>query len=114
MGKEVINVGLVGCGGFGIFALQHFTQHPNIKLLTYHEVVGVSGYVGNFKVRIRKRARYVDVEKCTGCGQCWAQCPAIRLPSQRSVWLKEQPLGSRDGREPKELEAAGAVAGGED
>lgn len=82
----------------------------NIKLMTYHEVVGVSGYVGNFKVRIRKRARYVDVDKCTGCGQCWSQCPAIRLPSQRVIWLDKIPVGSK-GDEPEKEPQAVAVGG---
>lgn len=51
-------------------------QHPNIKLYSYSEVESVDGYVGNFKVNIRKKARYVDVDKCTGCGDCWNKCPS--------------------------------------
>ncbi len=51
-------------------------QHPNIQLLTYSEVEEVSGYVGNFVVRVRKRARYVDEEACTGCRICQEKCPA--------------------------------------
>ncbi len=50
-------------------------SHPYIELLTYSEVEEVSGYIGNFKVRIRKRARYVDEDKCTGCGLCQTKCP---------------------------------------
>ncbi len=50
-------------------------RHPNITLLTYSEVEEVSGHVGNFTVRIRKRARSVDEEKCTGCGTCEEKCP---------------------------------------
>jgi len=46
------------------------SQHPNIELLTYSEVEGVSGDPGKFKVKIRKKATYVDWEKCTGCGEC--------------------------------------------
>jgi heterodisulfide reductase subunit A len=46
-------------------------QHPRIKLYTYSEVESVEGFVGNFKVTIRKKARYVDISKCTGCGECW-------------------------------------------
>jgi heterodisulfide reductase subunit A-like polyferredoxin len=45
-------------------------QNPNIKLMTYSEVVDVSGYVGNFKVKVRRKPRYVDIQKCTGCGEC--------------------------------------------
>ncbi|MHC1582537.1 MAG: CoB--CoM heterodisulfide reductase iron-sulfur subunit A family protein, partial [Candidatus Syntropharchaeia archaeon] len=43
-------------------------RHPNIELLTYSEVIGIEGYVGNFRVKVRKKPRYVDEEKCTGCG----------------------------------------------
>jgi len=50
-------------------------RHPNITLLTYSEVEEISGYVGNFNVRIRKRARSVDEDKCTGCGTCEEKCP---------------------------------------
>jgi heterodisulfide reductase subunit A len=50
-------------------------RHPNITLLSYSEVEEVSGYVGNFDVRIRKRARSVDEELCTGCGVCQEKCP---------------------------------------
>jgi heterodisulfide reductase subunit A len=50
-------------------------SHPYIKLMTYSEVEEVSGYIGNFKVKIRKKARYVDEEKCTGCGVCQTKCP---------------------------------------
>ena len=49
--------------------------HPYIELMTYSEVVEVSGYVGNFKVKIRKKARSVDMDKCTGCGICIEKCP---------------------------------------
>jgi len=56
-------------------------QHPYIQLMTYSEVEDVSGYVGNFKVKIRKKAKYVDEEKCTGCGQCQELCP-ISVPSE--------------------------------
>jgi len=50
-------------------------SHPFIELMTYSEVEEVSGYVGNFKAKIRKKARYVDENKCTGCGVCQAKCP---------------------------------------
>jgi heterodisulfide reductase subunit A len=49
--------------------------HPNINLLSYCEVEEVSGYVGNFNVRIKKKARYVDEDACTGCGICIEKCP---------------------------------------
>ncbi len=50
-------------------------QHPNITLLTYSELEEVSGSVGHFKVKIRKRARYVREDRCTGCGICVEKCP---------------------------------------
>ncbi|MGL4943374.1 MAG: FAD-dependent oxidoreductase [Thermoguttaceae bacterium] len=56
-------------------------QHPQIKLYTYSEIESVEGYVGNFKVTIRKRARYVDTKKCTGCGACWNACPQKKIPN---------------------------------
>jgi len=46
------------------------SQHPNITLLTYAELEKVSGKVGNFKVKVKKKATYVDWAKCTGCGEC--------------------------------------------
>jgi len=60
-------------------------QHAYIKLMTCSEVVDVSGYVGNFKVKIKKKPRYVRLDKCTGCGVCWNICPATRVPSQRII-----------------------------
>jgi heterodisulfide reductase subunit A len=57
-------------------------QHPNIKLCTYSEVESVEGYIGNFKVTIRKKARYIDMAKCTGCGDCWTKCPSNKTPSE--------------------------------
>ena len=57
-------------------------QHPLVKLYSYSEVEKVSGYVGNFQVTIRRKARFVDVDKCTGCGQCWNACPSKKTPSE--------------------------------
>lgn len=51
------------------------SSHPNIHLITYAELEKVEGYVGNFDVTIRKKARSVDLDKCTGCGTCWSKCP---------------------------------------
>ena len=50
-------------------------QHPNITLWSYSEVEEVSGYIGNFTINIRKKARYVNEELCTGCGICEEKCP---------------------------------------
>jgi heterodisulfide reductase subunit A2 len=51
-------------------------QHPRIKLVTYSEVDEVKGRVGDFLVRIRRKAGYVDWTKCTGCGLCIQKCPS--------------------------------------
>jgi len=50
-------------------------QNPRIKLYTYSEVEAIDGYIGNFKATIRKKARGVDIKKCTGCGLCQQKCP---------------------------------------
>jgi len=52
------------------------SRHPLIELMTYSEVTEVSGYVGNFTVRIKKKARHVRVEDCTACGDCAVVCPS--------------------------------------
>ena len=49
-------------------------SHPNITLWTYSEVVKVDGYVGNFKVKVRRKPRYVDEDLCTGCQECVEAC----------------------------------------
>lgn len=54
-------------------------QHPNIELLTYSEVTRVSGYIGNFNVTIKKKAKYVDWDLCTGCGLCTEKCPSKKI-----------------------------------
>jgi len=50
-------------------------QHENITLLSYSEVEQIDGYLGNFTVKVRKKARYVNEELCTGCGICIEKCP---------------------------------------
>ena len=50
-------------------------RHPNIRLLALSEVLDVSGYVGNYSVKIRKNPTYVDPEKCNLCGECVNVCP---------------------------------------
>ncbi|PIP48416.1 MAG: hypothetical protein COX14_03755 [Chloroflexi bacterium CG23_combo_of_CG06-09_8_20_14_all_45_10] len=55
------------------------STHAKIELLTYSEVEDVSGEVGNFKVRVKKKASFIDWNKCTGCGLCVEGCPVIML-----------------------------------
>jgi heterodisulfide reductase subunit A len=50
-------------------------SHPNVKLFSYAEVTNVSGYVGNFQVTIKQKARSVNTDLCTGCGICQEKCP---------------------------------------
>ncbi len=62
------------------------SKHKNIKLLTYSEVHEVSGYVGNFKVKILKKPTYVDPEKCTLCDECIKVCPIV-VPNEFDLGL---------------------------
>lgn len=61
-------------------------KHEKIKLLTYHEVKSLDGYVGNFKARIEKKARHVDTIACNGCGLCFEVCP-VQVPSEFDMGL---------------------------
>ncbi|MGD9001981.1 MAG: 4Fe-4S binding protein, partial [Anaerolineae bacterium] len=69
-------------------------RHPKIELMAYSEVEDVSGYVGNFKVRVRRRARYVDESECTACGDCADVCPIVTvdefqagLSTRRAIYI---------------------------
>jgi heterodisulfide reductase subunit A len=61
--------------------------HPNITLLTWSEVVNVSGYVGSFHVTINKKARFVNEELCTGCAICEEKCPKKVIDDQFEAGL---------------------------
>ncbi|MHA2362257.1 MAG: FAD-dependent oxidoreductase [Candidatus Thorarchaeota archaeon] len=52
-------------------------QHPKIRLMTYSEVDSVDGHVGNFKLKVRKKSRYIDTTLCNGCGDCESVCPVV-------------------------------------
>jgi heterodisulfide reductase subunit A len=62
-------------------------QHENVTLLTYSELEEVSGSVGSFKVKIRKKARYVKEKLCTGCGICSEKCPRKVIDEEFEVGL---------------------------
>jgi len=64
-------------------------RHPNINLFTYSEVESVSGTAGEFKVKIRKKARYVDVDKCVGCLLCVEKCPT-KVPNEYNYGLNQR------------------------
>jgi heterodisulfide reductase subunit A len=66
-------------------------QHPNIKLMTWSEVDAVEGYIGNFKVTVRKKARSVNADICNGCGDCLAACPNRRTLSEFDAGLGRRP-----------------------
>jgi heterodisulfide reductase subunit A len=57
------------------------SRHPNIEIISYADLLSVEGFVGNFKVKIRKNPRYVNAEDCTGCGECRDACP-IEYPNE--------------------------------
>ncbi len=62
-------------------------QSEKIDILAYSEVEKVSGFVGNFTVQIRKKARYVDPLKCTGCGECTEKCPSRKGKNEFNMGL---------------------------
>ncbi len=62
-------------------------QNELINIYSYSEVESVSGFVGNFSVRIKKKARYVDELKCTGCGLCTEKCPQKKVPNEFNLGM---------------------------
>ncbi len=62
-------------------------QHPKIKLYSYSEVEAVEGFIGNFTVKVKKKARYIDEDKCNGCGDCQTICPHKKLLSEFDAGL---------------------------
>ncbi|HHT01413.1 MAG TPA: CoB--CoM heterodisulfide reductase iron-sulfur subunit A family protein [Firmicutes bacterium] len=63
--------------------------HPMIDLMTYSEVEEVDGFIGNFRVKVRQRAKSVDHSKCTGCGECTEKCPT-QVPAEFEAGLGER------------------------
>ena len=62
-------------------------QNERIRIFSYSEVCEVHGFVGNFSVNIKKRARYVDETKCTGCGLCTEKCPQKGIPNEFNLGM---------------------------
>lgn len=62
-------------------------QNEKIRIYAYSEVEEVKGFVGNFKVTIRQKARFVDTTKCTGCGLCTEKCPQKKVPNEFNLGL---------------------------
>ncbi|MHA1637855.1 MAG: 4Fe-4S binding protein, partial [Candidatus Thorarchaeota archaeon] len=63
------------------------SRNPNIEILAYSEVQEVTGKQGDFSVKVLKRTRRVDADKCTGCGECERVCP-IEIPNEYDEGLK--------------------------
>jgi NADH:ubiquinone oxidoreductase subunit E/NAD-dependent dihydropyrimidine dehydrogenase PreA subunit len=78
-------------------------QHSKIELLTYSEIEEISGSVGNYKVKIKKKPRYVDMAACTGCGDCMTACPVRNEPQ-----IPEKPRYSKT-MKPDEISALDTI-----
>ncbi len=64
-------------------------RHPNIELLGYSDVKSITGKAGDFKVKVVKKARYVDETKCTGCGTCTEKCPS-KVPDEYNAGMSKR------------------------
>ena len=62
-------------------------QNENIRIFSYSEVSEVRGFVGNFDVTIKKKARYVKEDLCTGCGLCTEKCPQKKVPNEFNLGM---------------------------
>lgn len=65
-------------------------QHENIKIYSYSEVAEVKGFVGNFSVKIKKKARYVKENICTGCGACIEKCPQKKVSDEFNLGMNKR------------------------
>jgi heterodisulfide reductase subunit A len=65
-------------------------RNPNIEIMSYSEVEEVDGYVGNFDVKVKHKARYVDIDLCSGCNSCVEKCP-VEVP----YWEFNEGIGTR-------------------
>ena len=78
-------------------------KHPNIEKLTYSELLAVEGEPGRFRARVLKKARSIDEDKCTGCGECMANCLV------RNRAYVERPESEQIDLPPQELEELGRI-----
>ncbi len=65
-------------------------QNDKITIYSYSEVAEVKGFVGNFTVKIKRKARYVDETKCTGCGICTEKCPMKKVPNEFNLGMNNR------------------------
>jgi len=65
-------------------------RHHNIEMMTWSEVEGIEGEPGNFKVQVRKKARSVNMDLCTGCGACFAKCPSRKILDEFNAGLQNR------------------------
>ncbi|RYD01450.1 hypothetical protein N752_31125 [Desulforamulus aquiferis] len=79
----ILSPKLVDCG-----------RHLNVKTMTNSEVISLEGEPGNFKVTIRSKARFVDPDKCTGCGSCAEACPVKVDDEFNQGWGNGEPSTS--------------------
>ncbi len=72
--------------------------YENVKVLSYSEVVEVKGHLGDFKVKSRKKARYIDVDKCNSCNVCLNSCPVRYVPQVERAMEEAsgKPMPSRE------------------
>ncbi len=82
-------------------------KHANIRLMTWTEVASVEGYVGNFKVKVRQKPRYVDTKTCISCGLCYEACLSRPAPKHRRLFLGKQII--KEGKA-LEIRSSGVVA----
>jgi heterodisulfide reductase subunit A len=68
------------------------SQHPKIKIFTNAEPIAVKGSPGNYQVKIRIKPRYVDIEKCTACGECAKKCPVKKPSSFEENLIQEKAI----------------------
>jgi heterodisulfide reductase subunit A len=72
--------------------------HPNIEIISMSEVTELAGRTGDYLITLKKKPRFIDETKCDGCGECWNNCPAVRVPSHRVVKLGGNVIGKKDER----------------
>jgi NADH:ubiquinone oxidoreductase subunit E/NAD-dependent dihydropyrimidine dehydrogenase PreA subunit len=76
--------------------LVEFMRDHNIDVLTMSDVMSLEGEAGNFKAQVRQRPRGVDLDKCTGCGDCWQACPVHNVAAEVQPFVPAQPLQAAD------------------